>query len=233
MTGGPLAGSSIRPAEDAAEYALSVRLELPYAEAVLRVREALRLQGFGVLTEIDVAAVMREKLGAEMGRYLILGACNPPLAHRALEAEPDLGLLLPCNVVIREDGDATLVQAMDPAVIARAAHSPVVREVADEARQRLQAVLQSLPGLAGRSEPAEVERHRSVTIPVVYSSVDVERAAESLHVSLSDEETDAILARIDGELDELGSTATRSALASRIYDDLAHIAHLHTFSDDD
>lgn len=80
---------------------------------------------------------------------------------------------------------------------------------------------------------AAEERHRSITVSIVYSSLDVERAAESLNVSLSEEEIDAILAKLDGELDDLGATATRSALASRIYDDLAQIAHLHTSSDDD
>lgn len=218
--------------DDAAGYAMSVRLHRSFADAVPRVREALRLQGFGVLTEIDVAAVMREKLGAVMGPYLILGACNPALAHRALEAEPNLGLLLPCNVVIREDGDATLVQALDPSVIAGVAHSDAAREVAAEARQRLEAALESLPDLTLSAEPAEAQRHRSVTIPLAYSALDIERAAESLHVTLSDEETDAILARIGGELEELGASATRSALMARIYDEVAHVAHLHTCSDD-
>lgn len=233
MIGEPGAAAGAAARDDDGEYALSVRLDLPHAEAVPRVREALRLHGFGVLTEIDVAAVMREKLGAEMGRYLILGACNPPLAHRALQAEPDVGLLLPCNVVIREDGDATLVQAMDPDVIGRIARSAEARAVAGEARRALEAALESLPGITVPRAVTDVEGHRSVTIPVVYSSLDVERAAESLHVSLSTEETDAILARIDGELDELGNVATRSALASKIYDDLALIGHLHTSSDDD
>lgn len=89
------------------------------------------------------------------------------------------------------------------------------------------------PYASGGVAPDALERHRSITVAVDYCPLDVERAAESLNVSLSDEETDAILARIDGELDELGAAATRSALASRIYDDLARIAHLHASSDDD
>jgi uncharacterized protein (DUF302 family) len=233
MIGDAIATNGGVSAAEATGYALTVRLNAGFTHALARTREALRQQGFGVLTEIDVTAVMQEKLGVEMARYVILGACNPVLAHRALSAEPELGLLLPCNVVVREDGDGTLVQAVDPAVIARIAPRDEVQAVAAEARQRLQAALDSIPLLTPVAEREDVERHRSVTVPVVYGSLDIERAADSLHLSLSDQETDAILARIDGDLDELGNVATRSALASRIYDDLAQIAHLHTSSDDD
>src|SRR6516164_11707219 len=83
------------------DYGITVRTHLPFAEAVARVRQALKDQGFGVLTEIDVQATLRDKLGQDMEDYLILGACNPPLAHRALAADRKIGLLLPCNVVVR------------------------------------------------------------------------------------------------------------------------------------
>ncbi|MDR2986719.1 MAG: DUF302 domain-containing protein, partial [Nocardiopsaceae bacterium] len=91
------------------DYGITVRTDLPFAEASERVREALKEQGFGVLTEIDVQATMREKLGKETGAYLILGACNPPLADRALAADKSIGLLLPCNLVVRADSGQTVV----------------------------------------------------------------------------------------------------------------------------
>lgn len=86
------------------DYGMATRLRAPFAQTVERVRAALQEQGFGVLTEIDVRATLRDKLGQEMEDYLILGACNPPLAHRALQADRQIGLLLPCNVVVRTDG---------------------------------------------------------------------------------------------------------------------------------
>ena len=128
-------------------YGITVRLAAPFASTVDRVRLALKEQGFGVLTEIDVQATLREKLGAEMEDYLILGACNPPLAHRALAADRDIGLLLPCNVVVRADGpDATLVQALDPQVMVQVAGKPELKDVADEATTRLRAALDTLAG---------------------------------------------------------------------------------------
>ena len=125
------------------EYGIRIRLAEPYATAVGLVREALKAQGFGVLTEIDVTATLREKLGEEMEDYVILGACNPPLAHRALQADRQIGLLLPCNVVVRADpgsassphGEATIVEALDPHVMA---------DVAEEAARRLNAALGAL-----------------------------------------------------------------------------------------
>jgi uncharacterized protein (DUF302 family) len=128
-------------------YGITVYLPAPFASTVDRVRSALKEQGFGVLTEIDVQATLREKLGAEMEDYLILGACNPPLAHRALAADRDIGLLLPCNVVVRADGpDTTLVQALDPQVMVQVAGKPELQDVADEATTRLRAALDALTG---------------------------------------------------------------------------------------
>jgi uncharacterized protein (DUF302 family) len=129
------------------KYDLSITLDLPYQKAVAAVRAALKEQGFGVLTEIDVRATLREKLGAEMEPYVILGACNPPLAHRALEVDRMIGLLLPCNVVVRAHGeDRTLVQALDPQVMIDVPERDELRPVADEAGTRIRAALDSLAG---------------------------------------------------------------------------------------
>lgn len=126
-------------------YGITVHLQAPFAPTVERVRAALREQGFGVLTEIDVQATLREKLGTEMEEYLILGACNPPLARRALDADRDIGLLLPCNVVVRADGpDATFVQALDPQVMVQVTGRAELKDVAEEATTRLRAALSAL-----------------------------------------------------------------------------------------
>jgi uncharacterized protein (DUF302 family) len=122
-------------------YGTAVTVDRPYAEVVEEVRAALGEQGFGVLTEIDVQATLREKLNEETGPYLILGACNPPLAHRALTVDPSIGLLLPCNVVVRADGDRTLVEALDPDVMVTFTGKPELEPVAAEAKQRLAAAL--------------------------------------------------------------------------------------------
>ncbi len=113
-----------------------------FDEVVARTREELAKEGFGVLTEIDVKATLKRKLGLDMRPYLILGACNPPLAHRVLEAEPHIGVLLPCNVVVRELEDGRVeVSAMDPEAAMRMIDNPVVHEVGREVRQRLERVV--------------------------------------------------------------------------------------------
>lgn len=127
------------------KYDLSLTLDLPYEKAVAAVRAALKDQGFGVLTEIDVQATMRDKLDADMEPYVILGACNPPLAHRALEVDRMIGLLLPCNVVVRADGDErSLVQALDPRVMIEVPEREELRPVAEEAGKRIRAALDAL-----------------------------------------------------------------------------------------
>jgi uncharacterized protein (DUF302 family) len=126
------------------DYGITVRTSAPFAQAVARVREALKAQGFGVLTEIDVQATLRDRLGQEMEQYLILGACNPPLAHRALSADRRIGLLLPCNVVIRTEAGQTVIEALDPQAMVAVTGEPSLQPVADEAARRLQAALDSL-----------------------------------------------------------------------------------------
>ncbi|MBJ6630994.1 DUF302 domain-containing protein [Streptomyces griseoincarnatus] len=126
-------------------YDRTVRLtDTDFDTAVAAVRRALADQGFGVLTEIDVRATLKAKLDHDMEDYVILGACNPPLAHRALEADRSIGLLLPCNVVVRRDGDHALVQALDPGTMVTLTGLDALTPVADEATARLDAALSSL-----------------------------------------------------------------------------------------
>ncbi len=120
-------------------------LDVPFDDAMTSVRDALAAQGFGVLTEIDMSATLKQKLDVDIDRQVILGACNPPLAHRALQAEASIGLLLPCNVLVRDAGDGrTHVEAMDPHVMVSVTDNAELGGVADEAAERLKKALDSL-----------------------------------------------------------------------------------------
>ena len=130
------------------EYGFGTSLQLSYDEALPRVKEALKAEGFGVLTEIDVRRTLREKLGAEMEPYIILGACNPQLAHRALAQEPEIGLLLPCNVVVRAEGQGSRVEVADPQAMLGIVGNEQLNAIAEEAKQRLQRAVASLGGQA-------------------------------------------------------------------------------------
>jgi uncharacterized protein (DUF302 family) len=128
---------------------LSTKLNTTFEDAVDRTTRALADQGFGVLTRIDVKSTLKQKLDANMEDYLILGACNPTLAHRALDVDRQMGQLLPCNVVVRADpgsqGDAVLVEAMDPQIMVKVANQPgALQEIADEAAAKLQAAISAL-----------------------------------------------------------------------------------------
>lgn len=127
------------------KYGFGKTVRLPFADALGRVTQALQDEGFGVLTEIDVQATLKKKLGADMPPYRILGACNPTLAHRALTAEPTIGLLLPCNVVVREDGSGNVrVEFMDPRAVLDLVGRPEIAQLAGEVLQRLERVMASL-----------------------------------------------------------------------------------------
>jgi uncharacterized protein (DUF302 family) len=128
-------------------YAMSRELDISYEEADRRVREALQEEGFGVLTEIDVKATMKKKLDVDFQKYEILGACNPPLAHKALTHAADIGLLLPCNLVVRDlGGGRTMVSALDPALQLGVAGDDALTPVAQDVRERMERVLNSVSG---------------------------------------------------------------------------------------
>ena len=132
--------------EQTTRYGISTTVGLPYEQAVERTREELSKEGFGILSEIDIAATLKKKLDVDFRPYVILGACNPPLAHRALTAERDIGLLLPCNVIVYaadEDGE-TIVAAMDPEAALELTGNDEVREVARDVKARLQRVLEAV-----------------------------------------------------------------------------------------
>ena len=127
------------------QLGIFIRLNTDYETALTQTVDALKAEGFGVLTEIDVKETMKKKLGADMLPYRILGACNPPLAHRALTAAPEVGLLLPCNVTVRQLEDGSIeVGIIDPLVMLGVVVNPGLKPIADEARARLERVGQSL-----------------------------------------------------------------------------------------
>ena len=131
-------------------YGFGVTVALPYEQAVERTRAELAKEGFGVLTEIDVAATLKKKLDVDFPPYVILGACNPPLAHRALTAEREIGLLLPCNVVVYEGDEpgTSVVSAMDPAAALALTGNPAVAPLAADVAARLRRVLNGVAGAA-------------------------------------------------------------------------------------
>lgn len=124
--------------------AMTKHLDVPYDDALARVKEALKAQGFGVLTEVDVQATLKEKLDADFRSYTIIGACNPRLAHCALQGDPEVGLLLPCNVIVYADDDGTTVSFFDPEVGMALAGAAALEPIAHEAKTLLRAALVAL-----------------------------------------------------------------------------------------
>ena len=133
---------------------LTATFAAPFEEVVAATRSALKDEGFGVLTEIDVQATLKEKLGVEMHPHVILGACNPPLAHSALQADVDISLLLPCNVTVRAEGGGVVVSIVDPGMMAAMSSAPGLREVARTARAKLERVIEALAAQDGGTKEA-------------------------------------------------------------------------------
>lgn len=130
-------------------YAMSIDLEAPYEEVVPMVKEALAANGFGVVSEIDMRRILHDKIGVDIEDQLIIGACNPKFANRALEAEPSIGLLLPCNVVVRRSAGVTVVEAIDPQTMVDLTENPAMAQIAAEVGAALEASLEKLRDQAG------------------------------------------------------------------------------------
>jgi uncharacterized protein (DUF302 family) len=126
------------------ELGFETRLNKPYEEVLEQVTAALKVEGFGVLTNIDVRETMKKKLDVDFRKYSILGACNPPLANKSLSARPDVGLLLPCNVIVYEDGSQVVVNIINPLTMSSFIQDPVLDQVAEEASQRLKRVVAAI-----------------------------------------------------------------------------------------
>ncbi len=127
-----------------AKYVFGKTVGLAFDDAIKRVTEELAKEGFGVLTEIDVKATLKKKLGIDVAPYRILGACNPQFAHKAIEFEPQIGALLPCNVVVREEQGKTRVEIMDPRSVLQLVERPEIESIAAEVRRRLERVVAAL-----------------------------------------------------------------------------------------
>jgi len=125
-------------------YGIKKQLRIPFDEAIRQVTESLKTEGFGILTDVDISGTIKTKLGKDMPRYRILGACNPALAFQALQVEPEVGLMMPCNVIVYDDAGSTVVTAVDPTGTMAAGGNPAVMEVARTVRAKLEKALERL-----------------------------------------------------------------------------------------
>lgn len=125
-------------------YGISKTVALSYEQAIEKVTEELKKEGFGILTTIDVKDTLKKKLDVDFKRYVILGACNPPFAYQVLQVEEDIGLLMPCNVLVYEKGDATVVSAFDPLTLLNIVENPQLEPIAKEARTRIERVIAAM-----------------------------------------------------------------------------------------
>ena len=129
-------------------YGMSLTLDRPFDDVVAGVRDALAAQGFGIVSEFDMQATLRNRIGVEIDRQLVLGACNPALAHRSLQVDPSIGLLLPCNVVVRSTAAGTVVEMIDPQVFVAVTGNSEMQEIATEVSERLGAAMETLRATA-------------------------------------------------------------------------------------
>lgn len=125
-------------------YGMTTTLDRPFDDVLADVRAALADEGFGIVTEIDMQATLHTKLGVDIPRQLILGACNPAYAHRSLQEDPSIGLLLPCNVVVRSDGTETVVEMINPQMLVQVSESPGMQQIANEVTQKLRAAMSAV-----------------------------------------------------------------------------------------
>ncbi len=164
------------------KYGFGKTVDMSFDDAIAHVTQALQGEGFGILADIDVAATMKKKLNQDMPPYRILGACNPPLAHRALESEPSIGLLLPCNVVVRQDEAGTVhVEFMDPNAVLELVNKPEITALASEVRQRLERVSAALGGSEEARSAQTDETKAKVDTQQIQASMEKIQQAQDPH----------------------------------------------------
>ncbi|OYX29803.1 MAG: hypothetical protein B7Z03_07935 [Hydrogenophilales bacterium 32-62-9] len=172
------------------KYGFGKTVEIPFDDAIVHVTQALQDEGFGILADIDVAGTMKKKLNQDMPPYRILGACNPPLAQRALESEPSIGLLLPCNVVVRQDEAGTVhVEFMDPNAVLELVNKPEITALASEVRQRLERVSVALGG----AEEATSAQADETMAKVKVDTQQMQASMEKIHQAQDPQEQQRLM----------------------------------------
>lgn len=172
------------------KYGFGKTVDMSFDDAIVHVTQALQGEGFGILADIDVAGTMKKKLNQDMPPYRILGACNPPLAHRALESEPSIGLLLPCNVVVRQDEAGTVhVEFMDPNAVLELVNKPEITALASEVRQRLERVSVAVGG----SEEATSAQTDETMAKVKVDTQQMQASMEKIHQAQDPQEQQRLM----------------------------------------